>query len=55
MKLYEYQTKELLQQMGIPTPKGKFIESATELESVKIDFPLPWVIKSQVRRGGKPV
>jgi succinyl-CoA synthetase beta subunit len=53
MKLYEYQTKELFQQVGIPTPKGKVIGSATELESVKMDFPLPWVIKSQVRKGGR--
>lgn len=53
MKLFEYQTKELFQQVGIPTPKGKVIGSVSELESAKVDLPLPRVIKSQVRKGGR--
>jgi succinyl-CoA synthetase beta subunit len=51
MDLLEYQAKELFRQVGIPVLPSQTIEDASELKRLKI--PLPVVLKSQVRVGGR--
>jgi succinyl-CoA synthetase beta subunit len=54
MNLHEYQAKTLLQQYGIPTPRGQVISRSKEVSAaiteIKGDA---WVIKAQVHAGGR--
>lgn len=53
MKLFEYQAKELFEEAGIPTPRGKLVSGASELDGALEEIGLPCVIKAQVLRGGR--
>lgn len=54
MKIHEYQGKEILQQFGIPVPRG--IPAFNEQEAVeaaqKLAGPV-WVVKAQIHAGGR--
>lgn len=54
MKLYEYETKDILRREGICVPNGMVLSSIEELSSVlnAVKGP-PWVIKAQVHAGGR--
>ncbi len=53
MKLMEYQGKELLRRVGIPTPAGVFATTPGEVQSYIASHPGSWVLKSQVMMGGR--
>lgn len=53
MKLFEYQAKELFAEAGIPIPKGKVIESVSELDAAIEEIGLPCALKAQVLKGGR--
>ncbi|MEK7375692.1 MAG: ADP-forming succinate--CoA ligase subunit beta, partial [Candidatus Margulisiibacteriota bacterium] len=49
MKLFEYQSKEILSKFGIPTPKGYLTGTAEARHAA----PLPVIVKAQVLTGGR--
>jgi succinyl-CoA synthetase beta subunit len=54
MKIHEYQGKEILQQFGIPVPRGYpafSVREATEAAQ-KLGGPV-WVVKAQIHAGGR--
>jgi len=53
MKLMEYQGKELLRRVGIPTPSGVFATTPDDVASYIRSHPGSWVLKSQVMMGGR--
>ena len=53
MKLFEYQAKELFEEVGIPIPKGRLVSSPSELDAAVEEVGVPCVIKAQVLRGGR--
>jgi len=53
VKLFEYQSKNLFSEAGIPVPQGKLIESAGELDAALEVSGLPCVLKAQLLRGGR--
>lgn len=54
MNLHEYQAKALLQEAGIPTPKGQLIRSADEATTAATSLGgSEWVLKAQVHAGGR--
>lgn len=50
MKLYEYMGKELFRQYGIPTPKGKIVDQASEAVAVAEELGSV-VVKTQILSG----
>ncbi|NJB68789.1 succinyl-CoA synthetase alpha subunit [Desulfobaculum xiamenense] len=52
MLLNEHQSKRLFAEAGVAVPEGVPV-SATNLESVKPKWPLPWFLKAQVLAGGR--
>lgn len=53
VKLFEYQSKELFQEAGIPVPEGKLASNASEVDATIKEVGLPCAIKAQVLRGGR--
>jgi succinyl-CoA synthetase beta subunit len=53
MKLLEYQGKELFRRVGIATPPGIHAASAEAVRDFILANPGSWVLKSQVRMGGR--
>ena len=53
MKLFEYQAKELFEEAGIPTPRGRLVSDAADLDGALEEVGLPCAIKAQVLRGGR--
>ncbi|WP_439503645.1 ADP-forming succinate--CoA ligase subunit beta [Methylophaga sp.] len=54
MNLHEYQAKQLFNQYGIATPKGKMIATVDEVESAITAIGGDrWVVKAQVHSGGR--
>lgn len=53
MKLYEYQAKQVFQEVGIAIPKSQLITDASQLSQALALVQLPCVIKSQVLSGGR--
>jgi succinyl-CoA synthetase beta subunit len=53
MKLMEYQGKELFRRVGIPTPRGVFAHTPSEVRDFIEKNPGSWVVKSQVMMGGR--
>ena len=54
MKIHEYQAKELLRKLGVPTPRGQpcfSVEEAVEAAK-KLGGPV-WVVKAQIHAGGR--
>ncbi|MBU0478381.1 acetate--CoA ligase family protein [bacterium] len=53
MKLFEYQTKELFVESGIPVPKGKLVDRDTDINTAIGEVGLPCVLKAQVLQAGR--
>jgi succinyl-CoA synthetase beta subunit len=53
MKLYEYQAKDVFAKAGIPVPRSRRIESASEAAAAAGEIGLPCMIKAQVLHGGR--
>lgn len=53
MRLLEYEGKEIFENSGIPTPKGKVIKSTDQVEEAINEIGLPLVLKVQVPIGGR--
>jgi succinyl-CoA synthetase beta subunit len=53
MKLREYQGKDLLRRVGIPTPRSGFATSAADVRAFIGENPGSWVLKRQVMMGGR--
>ncbi|MBI1858562.1 MAG: acetate--CoA ligase family protein [Candidatus Melainabacteria bacterium] len=51
MKLFEYEAKTIMGNVGIPVPSGKIIKIAEEVFNLKLNYPV--VIKCQVQTGGR--
>ena len=52
MRFYEYESKQILQTVGIPLPKSHFCTNAQEAKTAAETIGGPVVIKSQVLSGG---
>ncbi|MDH5481651.1 MAG: ADP-forming succinate--CoA ligase subunit beta [Candidatus Bathyarchaeota archaeon] len=53
MKLFEYETKNILRKYGIPTPKGGLATNRSEAEEVATKLKPPFVVKAQVLVAGR--
>jgi len=53
MNIHEYQAKELFERFGVPTPKGRFAETAAQAESAAAEIGGNIVVKAQVHAGGR--
>lgn len=53
MRLLEWQSRELLEQAGIPVPGGRVAGSPEEAEAVVAELGRPCVLKAQVPIGGR--
>lgn len=53
MVIHEYQGKEMLAAMGVPTPKGKVAHSPEEVEKITADMGCKVAVKAQVHVGGR--
>ncbi len=53
MKIHEYQAKEILQNFGVPTPKGLILKDGTETKNIVDQLGLPVVVKAQIHAGGR--
>ncbi len=53
MKLHEYQSKKLFDQIGIPIPKSKIIQKAENVRHIFNQFSGVALVKAQVLSGGR--
>ncbi|MGB8252059.1 MAG: ADP-forming succinate--CoA ligase subunit beta [Anaerolineaceae bacterium] len=53
MKLHEYQAKHIFSRFGIPVPKGKIANTASEAKQIAAELGGSVVIKAQVLVGGR--
>jgi succinyl-CoA synthetase beta subunit len=53
MKIHEYQAKQLLQEYGIPAPRGKVAATPEEARTITAELNGPVVIKAQIHAGGR--
>ncbi len=54
MKLHEFQAKDLLTKLGIPTPQGQLVKDPDQaFKAAQIIPGPPWVVKAQVHTGGR--
>jgi len=53
MKLHEYQAKHIFSRFGIPVPKGKIANTASEAKQIAAELGGKVVIKAQVLVGGR--
>src|SRR6476469_3139470 len=54
MNIHEYQAKELLQKIGVATPRGKVASSPEEAEQIAREIaPAESVVKAQIHAGGR--
>jgi succinyl-CoA synthetase beta subunit len=53
MKLYEFEGKSLLREMGIPTPDGSVASNLKEATNAAETLGYPVVVKAQVLQGGR--
>jgi len=53
MRFYEYESREIVRQAGIPTTKFGFATTAEQARAIAEDIGGPTVIKSQVLTGGR--
>lgn len=51
MDLYEYQARQLLEEQGIPTPKGIYTQNSHEVAEAAEKLGYPNVVKAQVKIG----
>jgi succinyl-CoA synthetase beta subunit len=53
MVIHEYQGKEMLAAMGVPTPKGRVAHTADEVEKITAELGCKVAVKAQVHVGGR--
>ena len=53
MRLYEYQSKMILAEYGIPIPRGRVTSTASEAKQIADDLGGRVVVKSQVLTSGR--
>jgi succinyl-CoA synthetase beta subunit/citryl-CoA synthetase large subunit len=53
MRFYEYESKALFAERGLPLPKSRLVHSAAEARAAAAEIGLPVVLKSQVLSGGR--
>jgi succinyl-CoA synthetase beta subunit len=54
MKIHEYQSKELFQKYGVPTPRGKAAFTVDEAKAAAAELGcFPVVVKAQIHAGGR--
>jgi succinyl-CoA synthetase beta subunit len=53
MKMHEYQAKELMARLGVPTPPGRVCATADEAAGFAASLGSPVVVKAQVHVGGR--
>ena len=53
MKIHEYQAKELLEEMGVPIPRGEALSDAAEVRGIARKLGGAVVVKAQVLAGGR--
>lgn len=53
MKLFEYETKEILSKYGVCTPKGELARSPTKAEEIAKGLTSPFVVKAQLLVAGR--
>jgi len=53
MKIHEYQAKEIFQEFGIRTPRGRVATTPAEAEAVAAEVGRPVAVKAQVHVGGR--
>ncbi len=53
MKIHEYQAKRLLEQYGVPVPRGREASSPEEAAEIARELGTPVVIKAQIHAGGR--
>src|SRR5256885_15230756 len=53
MRFYEYESRKIVDQAGIPVTKYGFVTSAEEAKATAAEIGGPVVIKSQVLSGGR--
>jgi succinyl-CoA synthetase beta subunit len=54
MKIHEYQAKQILQQYGVPTPRGIVARTVDEAEQAARELGGSiWVVKAQIHAGGR--
>ena len=53
MKLYEYETKHILKEHGIPTPQGEVAANPSQAQMAAAKLKPPFVVKAQVLVAGR--
>jgi succinyl-CoA synthetase beta subunit len=53
VKLFEYQAKELFEEVGIAVPRGRLVSDVAQVDDALEEVGLPCAIKAQVLRGGR--
>lgn len=54
MRLYEFESKNLLRGLGLPVPRGVVIAQEEKMDKLDtIEFATPWYLKAQVPIGGR--
>ena len=53
MKVHEFQAKQLLQDYGVPVPRGRVARSPEEAEDIARELGVPVAVKAQIHAGGR--
>ncbi|MCG8461481.1 MAG: acetate--CoA ligase family protein, partial [Holophagales bacterium] len=53
MKSHEYQAKEVLRRFGVPTPRGRMTDDASEVAGIAEELGGRAVVKAQIHAGGR--
>lgn len=53
MKIHEYQAKKLLEQYGVPVPRGRAASSPEEAADIARELDIPVAVKAQIHAGGR--
>ncbi len=53
MKIHEYQSKQILREYGVPTPRGFFVETSDQARAAAEQLGGKVVVKAQIHAGGR--
>jgi len=53
LKVHEFQAKQLLQDYGVPVPRGRVARSPEEAEDIARELGVPVAVKAQIHAGGR--
>jgi len=53
VKIHEYQAKKLLEQYGVPVPRGRAASSPEEAADIARELDIPVAVKAQIHAGGR--